>query len=165
MQQFLGCSCQPLQKASCHHNASAFSNGKGKLLLAGKLEFDFIASIRCNSGIPAMARTGKGVLSSLQTQSGDSLCPPFAAVSISCTMSPVPVTVSLLVISDQSVDVLCVPPCSGHHILYHEPCAVYSNGTGQIPMGGMEDDQVLRFYEHGERCMGKGLKCCLCGQK
>lgn len=55
--------------------------------------------------------------------------------------------------------------CSGECILYHEPCAVYSNGTGQIPMGGMEDDQVLRFYEHGERCMGKGLKCCLCGQK
>lgn len=29
----------------------------------------------------------------------------------------------------------------------------------------MEDEEVLKFYTHGEKCMGQGLKCQLCGLK
>lgn len=54
---------------------------------------------------------------------------------------------------------------SGHYILYHEPCAVFSNGSGTIPPSGMRDDAVLRFYAYGEACYGVGLKCRLCGKK
>jgi hypothetical protein len=55
--------------------------------------------------------------------------------------------------------------CRGNYILYHEPCAVYSNGAGDVPADGMDDATVLKFWMHGEKCSGIGLKCQLCGLK
>jgi hypothetical protein len=55
--------------------------------------------------------------------------------------------------------------CRGNYILYHEPCAVYSNGAGDVPADGMDDATVLKFWLHGEKCSGIGLKCQLCGLK
>eukprot|EP00775_Hariotina_reticulata_P003156 gene3156-3433_t len=57
------------------------------------------------------------------------------------------------------------PVFEGCYILYHECCAVYSNGSGEVPPTGMTDDEVLRFWMHGERCSGIGLRCQLCGMR
>lgn len=59
----------------------------------------------------------------------------------------------------------CRPYTRGRYILYHEPCAVFSNGSGLIPPEGMGDGSILRFYAHGESCYGVGLKCKLCGKR
>jgi hypothetical protein len=50
-------------------------------------------------------------------------------------------------------------------VLYHEPCAVFSNGSGFIPEAGMADELILRFYAHGESGGGVGLKCKLCKKR
>lgn len=39
---------------------------------------------------------------------------------------------------------------------------MYSNGA-EVPPSGMDDQSVLQFWLHGERCSGIGLKCQLCG--
>ncbi|KAF8063763.1 hypothetical protein HT031_003620 [Scenedesmus sp. PABB004] len=51
----------------------------------------------------------------------------------------------------------------GCYILYHECCAVFSNGSGDLGPEGMPDDKVLDFWLHGERASGIGLRCQLCG--
>ncbi|KAF6260104.1 hypothetical protein COO60DRAFT_932553 [Scenedesmus sp. NREL 46B-D3] len=57
------------------------------------------------------------------------------------------------------------PVFEGNYILYHEPCAVYSNGAGNVPADGMDDETVYKFWFHGEKCSGIGFKCQLCGLK
>jgi hypothetical protein len=53
----------------------------------------------------------------------------------------------------------------GRHILYHECCAVYSCGAEGTPLTGMSDENVLKWYRHGEKAAGIGLKCQLCGKR
>lgn len=55
--------------------------------------------------------------------------------------------------------------CSGCNILYHECCAVYSCGAEDTPITGMADEDVMRWYKHGEKASGIGLKCQLCGKR
>ncbi len=53
----------------------------------------------------------------------------------------------------------------GLPIRYHEACAVYCNGSGDIPVDGMPELEILKFYEHYESCSNVGLKCQHCGKR
>ncbi len=59
------------------------------------------------------------------------------------------------------MSLLLLGVCRGKHIMYHMACALYSNGADE----DMDDEAVLKFWLHGERCRGIGLKCQLCGLK
>jgi hypothetical protein len=88
-----------------------------------------------------------------------------AVATTSCTTSAVPKGLPPLLTLLCTTSCAAVAACSGYHILYHECCAVYSCGAEDTPITGMADAEVMRWYKHGEKASGIGLKCQLCGKR